>query len=228
MEASANMSSRLEARAATYGLLARLVGGEVDEALLAALRGAQWAEDGQDACGRGEALVAGYFRLRKDAPAKDVLTELAVDFARLFVVRARSAKKAAYPFESVYTSEEAQVMGAARDEVRRFYAAQGLERDGAWAGNVAEDHIALELEFMQRLCLRAKHGLEAGDLDGVRGAIEAQGAFHARHLANWVGRFAHVMCECAQTDFYRGVALYLDGWVAQDRALIEETLAALA
>lgn len=228
MEAPANMPSRLEARAATYGLLARLVGGEVDEDLLAALRGTQWAEDGQDACGQGEALVVGFFRSREDAPAKDVLTELAVDFARLFVVRARSAKKAAYPFESVYTSEEAQVMGAARDEVRRFYAAQGLERDDAWGGNVAEDHIALELEFMQRLCLRAKHDLEAGDLDGARGAIEAQGAFHARHLANWAGRFARVMCECAHTDFYRGVALYLGGWVAQDGALIGEALAAFA
>ena len=228
MEASASMLPRLEARAATYGLLARLVGGEVDEELLAALRGTQWAEDGQDACGQGEALMAGFFRSRKDTPAEDVLTELAVDFTRLFVVRARSAKKAAYPFESVYTSKDAQIMGAARDEVRRLYSAQGLERDDTWGGNVAEDHIALELEFMQRLCLRAKYDLEADNFDGARGAIEAQGTFRARHLANWVGRFAHVMSECAQTDFYRGVALYLDGWVAQDGALIGEALATLA
>ena len=119
-------------------------------------------------------------------------------------------------------------MGTARDEVRRLYAAQGLERDDAWSGNVAEDHIALELEFMQRLCLRAKHDLEAGSLDGARGAVEAQRAFHTRHLANWVSRFARVMRECAQTDFYRGVALYLDGWITEDGRLMEEALAAFA
>ena len=59
------------------------------------------------------------------------LTDLAVDYVRTFIGHGVDAFSAAYPFESVYTSEKRLLMQEARDEVLAIY------RSAAWTSRTA-------------------------------------------------------------------------------------------
>ena len=184
------LRSALEGRTAAYGLLARLLNREVDEELLAELRALPFVADeavrpndasDPDDPGRrdnaadlptaaysadldeGNRLMGGYLAGigNEDGDAQRALTDLAVDFARLFVVRKRSESAAPYPNESVHTSKEHLRMDGARDEVRALFRAEGVRAADAW--RLGEDHVALELEFMQTLAARTAEAVSAND-----------------------------------------------------------------
>lgn len=224
---SDELATLLDDRAATYALLARLLASEVDADLLSGLVGMAFPEDaGNPAIDEGSRLMNGYLRQAASRQGDDVVTELAVDFCRLFVVRRRNEKDAAYPFESVYTSTEHTTMAGARDDVRTIYRAAGFEKDENL--HIGDDHIALELEYMAevaRQTAEAARGSEAlgGQLAGGRLALQA--AFLDNHLLNWVPRFSDAMVRHAQTDFYRGLARFLNGYLEDDRALLGELAA---
>ena len=245
------LRSALEGRTAAYGLLARLLNREVDEELLAELRALPFAADeavrpndasDADDPGRrdntadlptaaysadideGNRLLGGYLAGigNEDGDAQRALTDLAVDFARLFVVRKRSESAAPYPNESVHTSTEHLRMDGARDEVRSLFRAEGVRAADAW--RLGEDHVALELEFMQTLAARTVEAASANDEGAADDLLSKQTSFLDRHLLNWVPVFAETMERTARTDFYRGVALLLVAHLHEDRALVEQLL----
>ena len=114
-------------------------------------------------------------------------------------------------------------MGDARDEVRALYLRERLK--AADATRLGDDHIALELEFMQALAARSlacASGDEAADGTRWRETLAAQAAFLDDHLLNWVPAFADLMADAAQTDFYRGLAAMLAAFLRDDRAFVEE------
>lgn len=188
-------------RAAAYGLLARLLNREVDEALLTELRALPATSE----------LVADL--------GDDAITQLAVDFARLFIVRDRKAQVAPYPNESVHTSEEHLRMDAARDEVRALFRAAGVK--AADSQRLGEDHVALELEFMQVLATRTAEAYRAGDEATADELLAQQADFLDHHLLNWVPSFAGIMEQTARTSFYQGVAKLLVAHLSDDRAFVE-------
>lgn len=198
-------------RAAAYGLLARLFNREIDDALLVGLKGMAFPHDGESAeANEGARLMNAYL----SQAGSETRTELAVDFARLFLVRTRSTKRAAYPFESVWTSRERTMMDNARDSVVAAYRRAGLARDDSW--NLPEDHISLELEFMQALSQRCADAALGSDEEMLASLVGQQRDFMRAHLISWTGRFAEVMAEMARTDFYRGLAKFLTGFLAED------------
>ena len=224
---SDELATLLDDRAATYALLARLLASEVDADLLSGLVGMAFPEDtGNPALDEGSRLMNGYLRQaasRQAAsrPDDDVVTELAVDFCRLFVVRRRNEKDAAYPFESVYTSTEHTTMAGARDDVRAIYRAAGLEKDEDL--HIGDDHIALELEYMAEVARQAAAAVRDGET--FDGQLALQATFLDSHLLNWVPRFSDAMVRHARTDFYRGLARFLIGYLEDDRALLGELAA---
>ena len=104
----------IEQRAATYGLLSRLFRVEIDQELLDQLHGMRFPA----ATGNSD-VDEGYLRLAKylSNTWENSLTDLAVDYTRVFIGHGVDAFSAAYPFESVYTSEKRLLMQDARDEV---------------------------------------------------------------------------------------------------------------
>ena len=174
--------------------------------------------------GSGARLIGDYLAQHPASDDEATCTELAVDFARLFVVRSRSEKHAAYPFESVYTSEGHHTMDRARDEVRALYRAAGLARDERW--NVGEDHVALELEFMAELSRRAEAACACGDDAALDDVLRRQASFLDAHLLSWVGLLAQAMEAVAHTPFYRGLARFLVGWLRDDRTFLRAALGA--
>lgn len=207
-------------RAATYGLLSRLYRVEVDETLLEKLRGTRFpAHTGNEDADEGYRLIAKYLSNTWD----NSVTDLAVDYVRVFVGHGVDAFSAAYPFESVYTSEKRLLMQEARDEVLAIYRSAGLDKQNSW--KEGEDHIALELEFEQILAARTAEALEKGDKDQAVALLATQKNFLDDHLAAWAPMMTADMKRFASTDLYRGLAFLTDGFLATDQALLEDVLA---
>ena len=72
---------------------------------------------------------------------------------------------------------------------------------GNW--NEAEDHIALELEFMQRMALRAAEALSDNAEDEAIAYLRTSYDFLENHLMNWVPMLVADMRMHARTLFYQ-------------------------
>ncbi len=212
-EFDAIMSDRME----VYALLARLFGREVDDELLETLRGSAVIEADDGDWHGALGMMRGYLA----SPEASTL-DLARDYAKAFCGAGSTKKNSAYPFESVYTSENGMLMQEARDEVLAWYREFGLGKSKTWYD--CEDHLALELEFMGYLIGRAVEAKGKGDEAEVRRLMAAQRDFSREHLANWVPSFARDADHKASTDFYRGLARFASQYIKRDAAALAETV----
>ena len=209
-----------EQRAATYGLLSRLYRVEVDKPLLDELRSMRFpAKTGNENVDEGYRLLATYLSNTWD----NSVTDLAIDYVRVFIGHGIDAFSAAYPFESVYTSEKRLLMQEARDEVLAIYRSAGLDKQDTW--KEGEDHIALELEFEQIMATRTVEALRKGDEDEAVALLTTQKNFLEDHLAAWAPMMTSDMKRFAQTDLYRGLAYLTDGFLQTDQTFLDDVLA---
>ena len=93
---------------------------------------------------------------------------------------------------------------------------------GNW--NEAEDHIALELEFMQRLSLRAADALSDDAEEEAIAYLRTSYDFLENHLLNWVPMLVADMRMHARTLFYQGLAQLTLGSLQEDEAVLRELL----
>lgn len=206
-------------RAANYGFLSRLYREEIDMALLEELHAMHYrVSSGNEDVDEGYRLIAAYLcGIWENTPI-----ELAADYMRVFFGHGYNGHAAAYPFESVYTSEKRLLMQGARDEVLALYRAAGLEKQESW--KEGEDHIALELEYMQILANRSASALDVGDEDEAVALVRSQQNFLDDHLMGWVPMMTVEMKKFARTDFYRGLAYLTDGLLSNDKELLDNML----
>ncbi len=217
---TAELVAVFQQRSATYGFLSRLFRKEIDADLLQELHDAHYrVSTGNDNVDEGHRLIATYL----SGIWANTQTELAADYMRTFFGHGYNGHAAAYPFESVYTSEKRLLMQSARDEVLALYRAAGLDKTSNW--KEGEDHIALELEFVQVLSTRTEEAFAKADTDEAISLIKRQYGFVTEHLTSWVPLFAEDMRNFAKTDFYKGLAYLVDGFLEEDQALLEELLA---
>ncbi|WP_251178128.1 TorD/DmsD family molecular chaperone [Adlercreutzia agrestimuris] len=215
---SVDVAELMEMRAQVYGMLARLYRVEVDAKTLDELRGMRFpTATGNTKADEGYHQLFAYLKNTWD----DSVTELAIDYVRTFIGHGVNGYSAAYPFESVYTSERRLLMQEARAEVLQTLRDNGLKR-GSWTEG--EDHIALELEFMQRMSLRCAEALAAGNDDEAYKCVEKMSTFIEEHLLNWVPMLVADMRMYARTMFYQGLAQLTFGQLEQDRAVLAELL----
>jgi TorA maturation chaperone TorD len=218
-EELAQIADLMDMRARTYGMLARLFRVEVDKETLDEMRGMRFpTATGNDLVDAGYRQLYTYLR----GAWEDSIRELAVDYVKCFIGHGVNGYSAAYPYESVYTSERRLMMQEARAEVLQVMRDNELKRD-RW--NEGEDHIALELEFMQRMALRTEEDLRAGDEDAAAEKLETQRAFVNDHLLNWLPMLVGDMQQFAQTDFYKGLGNLTLGFAQQDAETLDELLA---
>ena len=211
-----DIAALISQRAETYGLLSRLYRKEVDEELMGELRAMKFpTATGSDDIDEGYRQMYEYLR----RSWSDSVRELAIDFVRTFVGHGVNGYSAAYPYESVYTSERRLMMQDARKEVLETFRANNLKRDRWTEG---EDHIALELEFMQRLSLRAVEALERGDEDDALHQLTEQLTFLREHLLNWLPMMVADMHKFSATEFYQGLATLTIGYAEFDEGVLAE------
>lgn len=141
---------------------------------------------------------------------------LITDYTRLFI---GPGKVLAPPWESVYFNEERLVFQEQTLAVRTWYSRFGLA-----AVNLRkepDDHIALELFFMAHLAKLGLAAIESQDSPGLDQALAAQRDFLVEHLYRWAPLWGDLVCQHAQTDFYPGVALLVQGALHELAAVFE-------
>ena len=206
-------------RARTYGLLARIFRVEVDGKFLEELRHLKFpTSTGNEHVDYGYRTMYNYLK----GTWEDTLLDLARDYARTFIGHGNNGRSAAYPFESVHTSEKRLLMQDARDEVLAVYRANLLKKGEEW--NDCEDHIALELEFMQVMSERTAKDLKEGKEDEAVEMLKTQRAFVGQHLANWVPMFVSDIKYFSQTDLYIGAGELLLGFVQTEVEALDDLL----
>jgi len=218
-----DLEQLLANRCSMYTFLARIYRSEVDAELLSQMRGMDLSAPVDD-----PEIREGYQRLESYLERCDAstLTDLAVDYARVFLGAGLREKEGAHPYESVYTSPERLVMQEARDKVLELYREEGLGRSETVVE--PEDHLSLELEFMNHLCRQTRHALGAGDGPGVLKYLHKQQEFLREHLLSWVPAFADDVQRFACEDFYPAVAKITTGYLRLEQELIADLIDAVA
>ncbi len=206
-------------RAATYELLARLFREEVDQELFDRLMATDYPVTSGN-----ELMDEGYYQIAKHLSNAwvDPLMKLSIDYTKAFLGSGIDSYSAAYPFESVYTSEKRLLMQGARDEVLAIYRSCGLDKAESWT--VGEDHLAVELEFMRVLAQRTAASLRAGNEEQAFSQLATQRNFLEDHLANWVPVFTAEARRFADTLFYQGLINLTEGFLKEDGALLSALL----
>lgn len=130
---------------------------------------------------------------------------LEVEFLQTF---GHTISKECPPYEGEYGQAHIFQMSQNLADIAGFYGAFGLELDPGFMDR--SDHLTLELEFMQFLCLKEAYGLKKGHPEEqVALCREAQSKFLGDHLGNWVFEFAPLLEEKATSELYKGVAQLL-------------------
>ena len=197
----------MTARANFYRFLSRLYLLEVDETLWNAMQNMTFPVDAAEGDMKaGFELMRGYLDANAKGDLAAVLDDLAVDYARIFLSAGVAQGKAAFPYESVYTSRKHLVMQDSRMDVVELYAKRGLApaKDNY---HVPEDHLGYLCEYMAML------------ID--EGAADEQKAFLKNHLLNWVSAFTVDMGKYAATDFYGGLAKLTRGFLLLEQEIMK-------
>lgn len=217
--AERDVAGVLGRRSATYALLSRLYRTEIDQELLDEMHGMLYPADADD-----DDLDTGFLLIATFLSNlwSESLSELRIDFARCFFGHGVDGFSAAYPYESVYTSEKRLLMEGARREILAIYRAYGVEKDPCW--KEGEDHLALELEFEKVLCDQAIEAYEGGDTEKARKLLALQLDFLEEHLVSWVPMLTADMKRFAATGMYRGLAYLTDGFLRTDRQFLRDLL----
>lgn len=101
-------------------------------------------------------------------------------------------------------------------------------RDAGFAKNPGftepEDHLAVELAFMELLCGRAIEALRAGDEAGAERQLRAQLTFLQEHLLNWIERFIGDTMKAAEEGFYFDLAAFTNAYLKADAQALAEVV----
>ena len=201
-----------------YRFLSRLYYQEVDEKLWAQLKNFSFPDETESKdLTRGYRTLANFIK----TPGEDPLTDLAVDYARVFLGAGIAKGTLPIPCESVYTSRGHLVQQDAWEAVRKIYAMRGL---GNSKKDLFEDHLALELEFMAHLCTLAKSAATADNMTELTGILCEQKAFLEEHLLNWIDDLARDVHQVSQTAFYTAAVDITVGFLHIEKTLLEELL----
>ncbi|WP_350453991.1 TorD/DmsD family molecular chaperone [Slackia heliotrinireducens] len=126
-------------------------------------------------------------------------------------------------WESVHMTGEDALFQEITLQVRKRYRAEGILP--AEYPHVPDDHIALELDFLRTLAVRAQEALAAGDEEACRAALVSSHEFLEKHLTRWAHRFAKGLEQSGCSAYYAGVASAAARFADADAAWLSEALA---
>ena len=184
-------------RSNVYGLLATVYGLEATSEFLRQIKDPQILGVLSD---MGLELGNDFF----EKPEKELLENLAVEYARLFLGPGRHIS----PHESVHHQRSdgdwGQLWGKSTVEAKKFIESAGLNYKEAYTG--LPDHISVELEFMQHVIQREAQAWEADDDVTALLCLRNEKIFIDEHLSGWIPVFCEKVIEAAEMPFYREMA----------------------
>lgn len=217
MAKASELEALLENRENLYSFLSRIYLLEVDQAQLTAMKEMQFpGECAEDRLSEGYRMMGEFL----STAGCNCLDELAADYAGVFLAAGMAQGLAAFPYESVYTDKQRQVMQRSEADAAAMYAAKGLKASPS-VFMVPNDHIGLETAFMALLCDQAKQALLLGDTAALADSVREQKSFLRAHLLNWHGGFCHDLERYTKTGFYKAIAKITYGFLELERRLMD-------
>lgn len=151
---------------------------------------------------------------------KAVFSDLHWDYTRLFI---GPYELPAPPWESAYLNKERLLFQEETLKVRQFYLKYSFLP--VEFGHEADDHLGLELDFMFRLNELALEAMGEERSTELLQLLNDQKLFLEEHLLKWVPELSEKVIEHANTDYYRGMAKILKGFLVLDQIALQELLA---
>ncbi len=201
--------------AGLYGFLANIFANEVSPELLAQLRGREFKDLFTEL---GIELGAHFY----SSDAVELIEQLAVEFAGLFIGPGHFIS----PHESVHRVRDdgdyGKLWGADTVAVKKFVEATGLTYQSEFGG--MPDHIAAELEFMQKLEERYGRAVEDGEGELAENLLQIKSRFLSEHLLAWAPGFLDKVMTNAHLPFYREMAGLTKSFLAQEAELLDQSI----
>jgi len=136
------------------------------------------------------------------------------DYTRLFI---GPHKIPTPPWESVYLNKERLIFQEETLNVRRAYLKYCLIPKNI--GQEADDHLGYELDFMYQLCQ-----LSLENTEYIGSVLSDQKDFLENHILKWVPLICKDIFIHAKTDFYKGMAICLEGFIETDKKALKELI----
>jgi len=121
------------------------------------------------------------------------------------------SKKMAAPYESVYRNPKKLVFQEETMAVRQFYQKYGVLPEKFQ--QEPDDHIALELKFMQILAEKSYEAFKKNQFNKAKKLLLDQEKFLQEHLTKWVFDFVVQVRQNTDSDFFQGAALLLSEYL---------------
>ena len=170
-------------------------------------------------------LLAEFAEQSKDLKGEkkeSLLTELAAEYASLFL---GMGPKPVHLVESVHLSKDHLLYQQPFHEIIQAYKSLGYEKEKGF--QEPEDHVAVEFDFMAKLCRWTAKTLDDGEIDKAIAYVNLQKEFLRDHLNLWVPKLCQDLEKAAASPLYKGLAHLTKGFVAMDDGIpdhLTETL----
>ncbi len=148
-------------------------------------------------------------------PDEDDLSEAYLE------VFGHSISKDCPPYENEYCANRDVTFRSQRlADIAGFYHAFGLDRASTARERI--DHLSFEAEFLQILIARQLYATDRG-LDDSRAEVcrEAERRFFVEHLGWWLPAFGVQLEARSSSRFYKGLARFVRGFAAAERAALD-------
>jgi len=176
----------------------------------------QLAIFGKD-CGALDTLSA-FFGSLKAQDREQLLSDLNGEYVALFI---GPGKLAALPWESINVTGKALLFQKETLDVRNAYRAEGFLPAGY--PSVADDHIAIEASFMQKLAGKSVKAFLSDDFEECLRLLDVQKDFLEKHLACWLPKYAKDLNRLNRPhEFYPVAAACFSEFVVWDMQLIDD------
>lgn len=200
------MIEGLKEEASIYGLLKQIFWAEPTKEIIEGLQKISMMPEEND-IDIGLNLLANSARKNKSR-LNEYQEDLAIEFARLFI---GPNNPPAVPYASFYLSESKTVMSDVTIDIRKKYLEAGMAVQELYS--IPDDHIGIELEFLQYLTERIIELFEKGQREEASNLNEMRDEFLKGHFSKWAPHFSDNIIASTNDDFYRGAAIMLKGCV---------------
>ena len=215
----------LAGRVLLYKLIHKTFGREPDAAYLSLLAEPAIADafslfsvQEGDTMAKAAEFVGGQSESSNDA---DYISRLYNEYMRLFV---GPQKLPAPPWESVYRSHQGLLFQESTLTIREIYRKQGFEAEGY--PRVADDSLALELDFMGRMAEKAQAALAEDNMEALSEALTVSESFVRVHLLYFVPQMLERLSTTTFRLFYPQMLKILVSFMETDLQLVQEMLKA--
>lgn len=157
------------------------------------------------------------------AAEEGYLSHVYNEYMRLFV---GPQKLIAPPWESVYRSHQGLLFQESTLTIREIYRKQGFQAEGY--PRVADDSLALELDFMGRMAEKSLAALANAQDAELAETLAVQESFVRVHLLFWVPKMMERMSSSEFRLFYPQMTKVLLSFLELDLELVQDMQKALA